>query len=85
MLLYLRGKYNGKVNSQYECPHPDNHPMPLHEKEGNFNLGSVVGIKFGIKIIVYSDQAQDKDVIMVYLDMNLDNDWKLLYQTTSRV
>jgi hypothetical protein len=81
---YISGvKYNGKINSQWECPHPNNTPMPLHEKEGNFSPGSVVGKKFGIKNIVYYDQAQDKDVIMVYLDMNLDNNWKLFYQTTS--
>jgi hypothetical protein len=81
---YISGvKYNGECNNQFECPHPDNHPLSLHEKPGKFNPGSVVGKKFGIKNIVYYDQAQDKDVIKVYLDMNLNNDWKLLYETTS--
>jgi hypothetical protein len=81
---YISGvKYDGKVNNQYECPHPNNHPLSLHEKAGKFNPGSVVGKKFGIKNVVYYDQAQDEDVIKVYLDMNLDNDWKLLFETTS--
>jgi hypothetical protein len=81
---YISGvKYNGECNNQYECPHPDNHPLSLHERPGQFNPGSVVGKKFGIKNIVYYDQAQDKDVIKVYLDMSLNNDWKLLYETTS--
>jgi hypothetical protein len=81
---YISGvKYNGEVNNQFECPHPNNHPLSLHEKAGKFNPGSVVGKKFGIKNIVYYDQAQDKDVIKVYLDMDLNNDWKLLFETRS--
>lgn len=81
---YISGvKYDGKVNNQYESPHPTNHAMSLHKKAGNFNPGSVVGKKFGIKNIVFYDPKQDKDVIKVYLDMKLDNDWKLFWETTS--
>lgn len=81
---YISGvKYAGTVNNQYECPHPHNHPMSLHEKQGKFNPGSVVGKKFGIKNIVYYDKAQDKDVIKLYLDMQLNNNWQLFFETTS--
>jgi hypothetical protein len=86
---YISGvKYNGKVNSQYECPHPTNHAMSLHEKAGNFNPGSIIGKWFGIKNIVYYDGS--KDIIKVYLDMDANqstgapsNNWKLFFETTS--
>jgi hypothetical protein len=81
---YISGVgYDGTVNNQFECPHPNNNSMSLHGKQGKFNPGKMVGKKFGIKNIVYYDAAQDKDVIRLYLDLALNNDWKLFWETTS--
>jgi hypothetical protein len=65
---YIIGvKYGGGVNIQYEDPHPDNHPMPGHQKPGLFNPGPIIGKKIGVRARVIPTGG--KDVLTCDLDL----------------
>lgn len=80
--------YDGSVNSQYEEPHPDNHPMDFDEVTDDPLDGSAVGKWFGIKAIVYEDGNHDH--IECWIDPGgLEggntpaNEWVKFWQTDS--
>ena len=80
--------YDGSVNSQYEEPHPNNHPMDFDEVTNDPLDGDAVGKWFGIKAICYEDGNHDK--IECWIDPGgLDgsgkpkNEWVKFWETTS--
>ena len=79
--------YDGSVNSQYECPHPNNHPMSSTVVTPSPLGNSVVGKSFGIKAIVYPQGSADK--IECWIDKGglvagkPANQWVKFWETTS--
>lgn len=86
---YIQGiGYDGTVNSQYEQPHPSNHPLPsttvTNKPYGNSIVGKWVGLQ---NKIVFKD---GKDYLETWVDLkagDIDtagkpgNDWKLFWKT----
>ena len=85
---YIIGiEYGGKVNSQIECPHPNNSGMSSKVITPNILGNNITKKWFGIKGIVYLEGDHDKIECWIDPDGLIDgkpaNNWKKFWETTS--